>query len=518
MKKLLSAILAMLLIMSISAPAFADMGPPYFKEYDVRVINKDGAPLYQGDTIVATVPYDTVLTVQGDYYEDGKVRLSVDYNDDWGYIDGKDAVMIEDGVHYSEGVKLKHAKRYVVLEEGVRFYKGPGFGYETVGEEIPVGTEFSSRYALNNSSDVAWTYASVNGTEGWVYVYQFFSEAKIASVVTKHSNYGNDLYIFDTGAKLLDKPGDMDAQIISEEIPVGTKLEFKYYFEQPKSIFVQVEYNGVTGWLETDTGYNGENLNNTAIAKTVAFWFDDSGIPIYSKMGDVTSEIIGYVEEHTLLETVYSCFRDREVYEGDDWKYYSDSWYGINVNDQLGWINITNDTDCDRIWDVTQQTVCVDNTAIYSDSETSSEIIGTAPLNADILVFNWEDDMCLIDYEGRIGWIKSDNTASIPIDDDDFLNYSKYNHTLKDYFAGNLTSEYLEAIRLGLEIEDDEDEEDEEEFEENTFGDSVAQNKQKDKKDSLSSTQIIIFCVAGVAVVAITAIVIIVLINKKKKQ
>ena len=133
-------------------------------------------------------------------------------------------------------------------------------------------------------------------------------------------------------------------------------------------------------------------------------------------------------------------------------------------------------------------------------------------MNADILVFNWEDDMCLIDYEGRIGWIKSDNTASIPIDDDDFLNYSKYNHTLKDYFAGNLTSEYLEAIRLGLEIEDDE------EFEENTFGDSVAQNKQKDKKDSLSSTQIIIFCVAGVAVVAITAIVIIVLINKKKKQ
>ena len=38
MKKLLSAVMALLLVFGLCVPAFADIGAPYFMEYEIRII------------------------------------------------------------------------------------------------------------------------------------------------------------------------------------------------------------------------------------------------------------------------------------------------------------------------------------------------------------------------------------------------------------------------------------------------------------------------------------------------
>ena len=192
MKKLLSVIVSVLLVISISAPAFADIGAPYFKEYEIRIINKDGVYIV-GYSQTVFVPYDTVLTVTGDYIDDyGNLTYSVTYDGVWGSINESDAIMLEDGVHYSEGVKLTSPKSYVVIKDGVYLRKGPSVAYETVSEEIPEGTEFDCYYTLDSGSDSAWAYTTINGISGWVYTYQY-SRPEIACKVNKYSNYGNDL-------------------------------------------------------------------------------------------------------------------------------------------------------------------------------------------------------------------------------------------------------------------------------------------------------------------------------------
>lgn len=514
MKKLLSAVLAILVVLGMTLPAFADMGAPYFKEYDVRVINKDGAVIYDysGSAEGTVVPYDTVLTVTGDYIEDGITYLSIEYGDSWGYVSGTDVILLEDGLHYSEGVKLKHPRRYVVLGEGVHLRKGPGYGYDEIGDEIPVGTEFDSFYSLEDSNYVEWTYATIDGVGGWIYVFQYFVDSGIATVVNEYSDYGNSLYILDAGARLMDSPDGYEAEYITDEIPIGTKLEFKYYYELPRGISVQVEYNGVTGWIFAESSYSTPtSANNVAIEKTSGFWINSGRYPIYSRMGDNTSEVIGYVESGTMLETLYSCPRDYEYEQNGEWIYYTDSWYAVDVNGQLGWINMTSDWDSTYIWDVTQKTIAVENANIYQNADTSSEVIATAPFGSDILYIMWQDNMYLIDYEGKRGWIPESHAEAIPEDESSYFEASKYTYSMKEYFSGKLTPEYLEAKRLGIEIEE------EPQFEEPVSTTSPAKDEDE-KDDSFSSTQLIIFCAAGVAVVAITAAVILILINKKKKN
>ena len=521
MKKLLSAVMALLLVFGLCVPAFADIGAPYFMEYEIRIINKDGVYL-EGYNATEFIPYDTVLTVTGDFIEeDGSISYSVSYNDVWGTINGDDAIMLDDGVHYSEGVKLTNPKSYVVIREGAFLHKGPSDAYETVGSEIPVGTEFDCYYAIDTSSDCAWAYTTINGVGGWIYIYQYFYQTKVACKVNKYSNYGNDLFVAKEGVKLLDISGDT-RQEIGEEIPVGTRLTFEYYIDSVKNILVQTEYNGVTGWISADEWFNDETDNKVAISKLTAFFINSGSYPIYKELCNTASEIIGTVEGNTMIKTIYACLSEYSVETYDyNYEYFESSWYGIEVDGQLGWINITQDWDREYIWEITQYTAAEDDVEIYSSAD-SSDIIGKIPAGKDLLKFNPGDSRSYISYDGTEGWVDNHKITQVVKNVDEYGNEQYHYHTLRDYYDGRLTPEYLEAIRLGKELVVEEEEEDDgltpppEEVEATT---RKKNKKNSDEKDSsFSQTQLIILCAAGVAIVAATAVIIIVLINKKKKK
>lgn len=521
MKKLLSAVITLLLVIGISVPAFADLGAPYFKEYEIRIINKDGVYLtnnFNGNETF--IPYDTVLTVTGDYIqEDGTVSYSVRYGDEWGSISSNDAVLLEDGMHYSEGVKLDEPRSYIVIDKGVRIYKGPGYGYESVSEEISVGTEFDCYYAINDSSDTAWAYTTINGISGWIYVYPYSSNT-VARRVNQYSIYGNDLYVVKEGVRLLDI-SVIPYQPIGDEIPVGTRLTFKYYIDDVKRILVQTEYNGVTGWISADEWYNDETENKVAIGKITAFWINSGSYPIYSELGNTLSEVIGMIESNQVVKTVYSCLYEYCIETYDyNYEYYESSWYGVEVNGQLGWINITRDWDREYIWDnVTHCTATEDEVEIHSTAD-SDDVIGTIPNGKDLVEIHSKDNKSYVCYDGINGWVNSEEIKAVVKGVDEYGNEQIRYHSLKDYFSGKLTTEYLEAVRLGKEITSEEDDglttpSPEEATE-------AAKKNKRSKKEteeaSFTQTQIIILCASGVAVVAATAIIIIVLINKKKKQ
>ena len=514
MKKFLSVLMALLLVVSISAPAFADIGAPYFKEYEIRIINKDGVYL-EGYSTSAYVPYDTVLTVTGDFINDyGEIQYSVSYDGVWGTVSGYDAVMLEDGVHYSEGVKLAAPKSYVVLESGVYLHKGPSNVYDTVGEEIPVGTEFDCYYAIDTSSDCAWAYTTINGVGGWIYVYQYFGHS-VACKVNKYSTYGNDLYIVNVGARLFEFTDEGHTEVCGD-IPVGTRLTFEYFIDSVKNIYVLVEYNGVKGWLAADGWYEEETYNKVAISKVTSFFVNSGSYPIYSELGNTASEIIGMVESNTVVKTIYSCLCESYTQTDNyDYEHFESSWYGVEVDGQLGWINITQDWDRVYIWDYMQYMTASD-IEIY-DTVDSYTVVDTIPGNKDLIKLVEKDFRSYVYYDGIEGWVDNDKIEPAVKSLNEYGYNEYYYHSARDYYSGRLSADYLEAIRLGKEIEFEEDDDlspspDEEEA-------TTRKNRSKnDDSASFTQTQLIILCAAGVAVVAATAIITIVLISKKKKK
>lgn len=507
--------MALLLVIGISVPAFADIGAPYFKEYEIRIINKDG--VYLDGNSDTYIPYDTVLTVTGDHVrEDGTVSYSVRYDGNWGSVSSNDAVLLEEGVHYSEGVKLSSPKSYVVIRSGAYLYKGPGFGYETVSEEIPVGTEFDCYYAIDEAADTAWSYTTINGIGGWIYIYQYFYDTKVACKVNQYSVYGNDLYILKEGVRLFDISGD-ERKDIGEEIPVGTRLTFKYYIDSVKNIWVQTEYNGLTGWLIADEWYNEETENKVAIGKLTAFWINSGSYPVYSEMGNTSSEVIGTVESNQIIWTTHSCLYEYSIETYDyNYEHFESSWYGIDIDGQLGWLNITQDWDCDRLWDVTQYLTVEDDVEIYSTVD-SNDVIGTIPNGKDVVCLNYSDTRMYVCYDGTEGWVDNHKIQQVVESVNEYGNEQYHYHTLKDYYSGRLTPEYLEAIRLGKEITYEEDDNLTPPPEEVTSSEKEKRGEEE-TNSSFSQTQIIILCASGVAVVAATAVIIIVLISKKKKK
>lgn len=512
MKKLFSVLLAILLVIGISAPAYADLGPPYFKEYQVRVINKDGAPFIYGDTVV---PYDTVLTVTGDYIEDdGTITLSVSYNDDWGSILASDTALLEDGVHYSEGIKLSYPKSYVVIESGVYLYKGPGFGYETTGEEIPVGTEFDCYYAISDSSDCAWAYTTIDGIGGWIYIYPYFRNS-VACRVNNYSIYGNDLFIVKEGVRLLEFT-DGPSNEISGDIPVGTRLTFKYYIDDVKNSFFLVEYDGKQGWISADEWYNDSTENKVAISKITTFFINSGSYPVYSEIGNTESEIIGTVESNTTVKTIYSCLCEYSVETSEsNYEFYQSSWYGVEVDGQLGWINVTQDWDYIYVWDYIQYTATEDDVEIYESAD-SSNAVGTIPAGKDLIKLIEKDYKCYVSYNGIEGWVDTDKIEPVVKSINEYGFEEHHYHSARDFYSGRLTAERLEAVRLGKEIVYEEDETlspspDAEESSTKKY------RRSKDDSAGFSQTQLIILCAAAVAIVVLTAAVTIILVNRKNK-
>lgn len=284
MKKFASIIIAVVVCLGCVTPAFADMGTPYFSEYTAIVTNPDGAKNadeYASEEIV--IPYGTRITVTGEYdYKDTGVTLvNCRYGDSLLEININDISKELDKTEDISIVKLKSPVKMVVInKDGAAIRKGAAESYETIGN-IPYGTEITLEYANQYETNyIPWGYIIYNGISGWINVLMYNHFFDFALVLTEDSLYTGKIITLKDNMQLMEYPREYylydwdfekDERIetpnnkyVSDKIPAGTELTFKYYYQDAKNIYVYTEYNGKGGWIITDESYNGFTITDTA--------------------------------------------------------------------------------------------------------------------------------------------------------------------------------------------------------------------------------------------------------------
>ena len=512
MKKFVTVILALVLGLCSFIPAFADIEGPAYAEFDVIVINSDGAKFYDEEynieiknyELFATeiiLPNDSIVTAKGEFEFEGTDYFSVDYNDNHGYIKADDVTIVNDVFTIENSYKFDQPQQFIVIDEGVFMHKGPSEHFETVGEEIEVGTVFTYQY-VNSYSNGPWAYVTYKGVSGWVYFFQYGYTYKCAIPFDAKSIYSRDLYVVDDGVRLTDIPDSpefdvSEAEYITDDIPVGTKLEFDdYYYDQVKTLYVYTEYNGVKGWVGTDSYHNVGAENNTAIGKTGIYYvWQKDGLDVYSKPGDKSSEIISKLEYGQLIETKYVAENYIETDNGLE--HYS--WYGVEINGQLGWFITeysSEDEGCFDYFRIVKNKTVNNEVNVYKEQSKDSEVLATVPANQEVIRLGSAYDYILVDYNGIIGFVDNNDLIELEWDEEEMNTL-----TPAEYF-GKVSDETTTEI-YDIAVPE-------------SSSEAVTETESNGSK--YTPTEFTAICVIGAVAVALTALVVIILINKKKKN
>lgn len=533
MKRIIAVFISAVLALCACVPAFADMDGPAFTNFDVVVTNILGTYMfdYGLDGVNGFLPKDTVVTINGEYEIEGEEYYSIKYNDKYGYIKVSDTALTEEVYAPEKGYKLEEETKSIVISKGLYMYKGPSEKFENMGVEIPVGTVLTYQYA-NAEYNAPWAYVTYNGVSGWVYVYEYGEAYYCATPFEDDSIYSGDLYVVLEGVRLTDIPENPEyeqyrseeektgVKYVSKEIPVGTRLEFAdYYYKNAKSIWVYTEYNGVKGWVETDTDGNGGLYNNTAIGMDGSYYvWQKDGVPVYGKAGDTSSEVIGKLEKGEFVQTKYAA-HNIEVLDVDDNpndSMYNEtmivhkSWYGIEFDGEIGWI-YSNFTDKDegyvslRQWNFGPTNTVNKEVVLYSEMDKNSEVIATVPASSVVIAIAETEDYVLVDYDGKTGYLAVGSLV-----EKDWEEYESDNYSFEDYFSGTKAEETtLPEATTATQVA--------EEITESQSDAETTAATEETKSEGFTPAQIAIFCGAAAVVIALTAAVTIVLVNKKKK-
>ncbi len=378
MKKLFFFVLFVFAISGLSLTASADMSGPGIVKYEVYIAQERGAFVY-GRNYDDERVYNT-----GEKFLYGeKVEVSDSYID--GYVECYYSAEVDSPVKFdayllkSEDVSLTIPKvlldksyklykpvKFAVIKEGFYLYSGPGTVYEKISEEIPVGTElqFEYFYFHENFMGVQWVYVNYGVVGGWAnvrpYGYDGYRTAFIAGESYEHTDfdeeydswrldytiesYAGSLYIAKEGVRLTDIPayspdGEIEINYISEELPVGKKFEFKYFYNEIESDYALIKYKGVEGWVRINADAY-RVMDHTAVEylnydlKDYNWSIDETlSETVYKKPFDVTSKVLGTVKNSTGYKIRY-CARLGTLES-------QDVWYGIDYGSGIGWICIS---------------------------------------------------------------------------------------------------------------------------------------------------------------------------------
>lgn len=527
MKRIIAIVISAVLMLCTCVPAFADMDGPSFANFDVIVTNPLGTYVYSYnmDEVKGYIIKDTVITINGEYEFEDEEYYSVEYNGVYGYIKVADTALTEEVFPPEKGYKLDEKKSSVVISDGLYMYKGPSEKFEKIGEEIAVGTVLTYQY-MNDEYNAPWAYVTYKGVSGWAYVYEYGEAFYCATPFEEDTQYSGDLYVVLEDVRLTDIPANPEyegaeyykstgVKYVSKEIPIGTRLELAdYYYKNAKSIWVYTEYNGVKGWIETDTYDNGGMYNATATGyKEPSYYYvwQEKGIPVYSVAGDTSSEVICMLEKGTFAKKSYSAWNGEAVQIDDnpddfvveESMWVDESWFGVEVDGKLGWIF----NDCTELDEgYTTLDIALDKTVnkevnLRKETAKDSEVIAVIPAGSDIVRLGQGNECYLVDYDGKIGYISEDSIV-----EKSWEEYEADNYSYEDYFAGRKVEETtLPATTV----------------QQTTQAASEAQTEaettEKAEDNGFTPAQIAIFCGAGAVIIALTAAVTIILINKKKK-
>lgn len=420
--KILSAIIAVIICIISTVPSFATDSGGYFTPFAAIVSSESGAVLYDrvyNDDMTRSImrplsvlaPAGTMLIVTDELEFEGELYLAVKYADFDAYVK-KSKILInvqEVGEEAAYSTAAEHSV-IIINKDGAFLRKGPSLAYGTVSDAIPCGTVVTYN-KTNSDFELAaeWAYAEYNGVKGWLNINQYGSAYDCAKVLDENDCFTGVVETLSDGA-FLTEDFSTDSAKVAENIPSGTKLYYRYYYEFSDCICAFVEYNGVKGWLKTkDSSYKvatGEKGGVYVLA--------ENGLPLYKKPFEENAEHIAVVPANSNLSVDFAF---SEVAENAGY-----IWMHVNYNGTEGWLFSGNPAEYSYMYRAFDLKINAENGLdLYAAPNAESEAISTVP-NAETVTCIYEiaDDgnseksyWSYVEYNCSQGWIYSSESEAV---------------------------------------------------------------------------------------------------------
>lgn len=430
-KRILAAIIAVTVCIISAFPAFASETGGYFTPYDITVTSESGAVLYDvvwNDDmtrsilrpITVLVPVGTQLIASDELEFDGELYLAVEYGDFYAYVK-KTKITVNVQSVGEEAAYPTASQRSVIIinKNGICLRKGPSFAYDEASESIPYGTVIN--YGMVNCEEEAyaqWAYTEYNGVKGWLYIYQYglTNHFDCAFVLSDTDRYTGSLKVLTDGAFLTETPDSSSAKTI-ENIPAGTTLTFKYFYEFYDSISAFVEYDGIKGWLKTKDG----SCKTATGEKGGIYVLTENGLPLYKNAFDESNEPAAIVPAGTNLCVDY-VYWDADQNNGELIEY---KWMHVNYNGTDGWLFSADTSEYGYMLSAFDLKIAADGgLELYTMPNSEAEVISTVPKDTTVTciyeISETKDGettyWSYVEYNGKQGWIHTTENEAVYVE------------------------------------------------------------------------------------------------------
>lgn len=471
----------LIVILMFPLLVLADVGAPELGDYDVIISNKDGASLYDYNyNVIDKIPYDTKITVNFEYTRDGVLYGTINYHGQTGDIRLSDVKIYDEEIDLDDYLKLDiPAELYVFDDDDAYLYKGPSTVYGRVDKEVRIPQGEIVSYEYYND---AWVYVEYDGVKGWLLNYSFGDiYSDLSNSVAQVAGEKNRVYVIDNVKTLLKNPKNTD-DTIDVDIPAGTELEYKYYYNLPKSGYAYVEYEDQEGWIYVSPSSFGEDSSSAVIedeCSTLIVVSEEAYIyEEETNLDSKTDKTIPYGEEVTVI---FSFVKDNYT------------WYYVSYDGENYWLAEDSDYENNSLYvgnyGYIQTYEINKGIEIYEYPNKDSKIIGTINKDGEVVDtyytfvdnnYEYSDDYyswTYIEYDGVKGWVLTTTLGDL--------------------------KENKELCKTTIKTEENEETE---------------KDKEDKSSNSLSPKVIVAIAIGGAVVLALVVIVIIKLVNRNKNK
>ncbi len=335
-------------------------------------------------------------------------------NERTGYIEVEHISAKADSFKKTDGVRLYHTDKYhVMVKEGVKIYSGPSKIYEELGT-IPYEADFNVTYGDVDGAYV-YGYVEYNGIKGWVYAYSYTTDCPIGRIIEDTSFYTGKLTVMKEGIKLynLNQIEDNKYKIVTDEIPVGTELKFKYFCSKGSLCTAYVNYKGTNGWIYFDESYDSPS-DAISIVGIKDIGYVQNEIPLYSDLS-LSKKADKALPANSIININSYYFEALDEYDesiSDGYRY----WFEIEYEGKNYWIT-TDGSDniykCNGSY--VEGTVTDNEISVYTKPNSNSTKVYTIKESQTFNMF-----MYLCQDEGYWNYVVVDGVAGWAFDEGNY--------------------------------------------------------------------------------------------------